>query len=397
MSKPWEKRLRETIGFIETTPMGGGADLADRVAVWVNQLDLTKRQQLSDELSLDAVGLFSRGTTATRSLARSIGLLNEMNRVLGMKPPTRQRQLLLAPSVYADRPEPELRKAFTAAATETRQSAGRLQLIDQPVVYLPRAREFLQTAASAPALAKAPAPAPTSAQRFVQTLIRENKWNGGNSMWQQAIEGHPMALRSVSPRREIYLMTHGGEGFSTKGTRWGAVDMADQLQRDGLNQMHSGLTLLVCNAGQAAYSKGTAAEIEQMRRDYRAQMVELVRLEAAYPGFAKYPNKPSPGDKAKPQPLAEHEAKLHAMQDRFKLLDAKDDPKDAPHPDYLDPLAQRLSRALYDKGYERLRITAFKGEVLFGLGNDQLRLLRNDKDVLASNEYRVHYRGGNAV
>ena len=120
MSKPWEKRLRETIGFIETTPMGGGADLADRVAVWVNQLDLTKRQQLSDELSLDAVGLFSRGTTATRSLARSIGLLNEMNRVLGMKPPTRQRQLLFTPSVYADRPEPELRKAFTAAAIETR-------------------------------------------------------------------------------------------------------------------------------------------------------------------------------------------------------------------------------------------------------------------------------------
>jgi hypothetical protein len=85
------------------------------------------------------------------------------------------------------------------------------------------------------------------------------------------------------------------------------------------------------------------------------------------------------------------------MQDRFKLLDGKDDPLDAPRPDYLDPLAQRLSRALYDKGYERLRITAFKGEVLFGLGNDQLRLLRNDKDVLASNEYRVHYRSGNAV
>lgn len=341
MSKPWEKRLHETIASIQAAP-AGGTILADLAAVWINQRGLADRQAISAALSFEGHGLFSRGSAATRATARATVLL----RIMAAE--DRRAALSAAPvglgALLGEHPE-HLRTAFAKAASAARQKG--FPRIDQDVLYMPRGVEFLS-------------------ELFTRQLLTDKRWNRTVNMYPEAIVGRPMALAGVSPGRQIFLLVHGGIGFSTKGTRWRDIDMADQLERDGLNKLHRQMTLLVCNAGQAAHSKAGAAEMERLRREHAAMKPELLRLELA-------------GDLAG---LAAHKAQMEKIGKRYAEIDNTEYARDTPSRGWLEPLGQRLSRILNERGYGALRITAFKGEVRMGLGdsNSQIEVTRYDAE-----------------
>ncbi|MEP1079875.1 hypothetical protein NDI52_31190 [Leptolyngbya sp. PL-A3] len=201
-------------------------------------------------------------------------------------------------------------------------------------------------------------------------------------------------LASLNPNVKLYLMTHGhdtipifyipgkttsydGEAINNKGV-FTPAELAKWIENDGLSKEHRDLELLVCSAALSVGSKATVKKrqeiqdkADKVRKEMREIEVETQEMQQKIQKMGKEVEslqirRLEQEIKMRAQREAILKGELKQLGENFKEISTE--PSEFRDSHQVIPLAAQFVQALKNRGYSKIRVTSYAGEVSANFG-----------------------------